>query len=507
MKYALGMGSGLIARIVPLLIAVVLAPSISRAQSSANAELAVARHLFRQGDFRGAAEAFRKIIESQPSPQAWAGLVKSLLKLDDVKSAEESSRQALEAFPQAALAHAVRGDVQFRRGLLNEAADEYQAALTLDPSCARAFLGQGKVDAVLARRARAKESIDKAHDLDPEDGDALYEWAIRQRYPGNVTALEKHLAEFRSDAESEGHERDYVALLKALAGREVWIQRPEVAYAELKLETMTAGPGMRTRGYGLRVSFNDRGSATLLVDTGASGVTITRKFAEKIGALKLSEQSLEGVGKGGAAHGYQAWVDKVVIGDIEFHDCFVHVSPQAVAGADGMIGTDVFEKFLVTLDFPARKLRLEPLPSPTASGDDSPAEAAGLVQAFVFGHLLLLPTQAGGKASGLFALDSGSNVSSISADLAKSLSQLRPLNTTVAGMSGGANSAYVADNVILEFAKTRRRDQRLITVDLRSVSKDLGAEVSGQIGFASLENTRLVIDYRDGRVGLVEKSK
>lgn len=491
-----------------MMIAVLLAaPALAQTSvPPAGDVLAAPRLLFRQGDFRGAAAAFRKIIEAQPSPEAYAGLVQSFLKLDDVKSAEDGARRALEAFPQSALAHATRGDVDFRRGLMTEAAQEYQAGLKIDPACARAWLGQGKMDAVLARRSRAKEAVAKAHELDPGDGDALYEWAIRQPYPANVAGLEKHLSEFRSDPESEGHERDYVELLKALAGRRVWILNPEVSRTELKLGSLVASPGLARRGYGLRVGFNDRASVTLLLDTGASGVTITRKFAEKIGARKLSEQAMEGVGKGRAAHGYQAWVDKVSIGDLQFHDCYVHVAPQDAAGVDGMIGADVFVKFLVTLDFPARKLRLDPPFSPAASEEDPPPEARSFSQAIGFGHLLLLRTQAGDKAAGLFVLDSGSNVSSISPELARQLSQMRPLNTTVTGMSGGVNSAYVAENVTLEFAGIRRRDQRLISVDLHSVSKDLGTEVSGQIGFSALENLRVVIDYRDGLVA-VESTK
>jgi tetratricopeptide (TPR) repeat protein len=489
---------------VLLLITVLVSPLV-RAQEPANADLAAARLQFRQGNFKDAAAAFRKIIEHDPTPQAWAGVVESLLKLDDVKSATESSQKSLEAFPQAALVHAARGDVEFRRGFMSKAGDEYQIALKLDPSCARAWLGQGKLDYVLARRTSAKEAVIKAHELDPEDGDAFYEWAIRQRYPGNVAALEKHMAEFRNDPEAEGHERDYLELLKALAGREVWILRPEVSRAELKLEPMFPGPGSPLRGYGLRVSFNDKASATLLLDTGASGVTISRKFAEKIGARKLSDQALEGIGKGSAVHGYHAWVDKVTIGALEFHDCYVKVAPQTVADADGLIGTDIFEKFLVTVDFSARKLRLEPLPPAAASGDDHPAQAQPFAQAMAFGHLLLLETRAGADASGLFALDSGSNTSTISSELGKGMRQMRPLNTRAAGMRGGANSSYIADDVTLEFAKTRRTGQRLITLDLHAISKDLGTELSGQIGFNTLQDGRVVINYRDGLVGFVEK--
>jgi tetratricopeptide (TPR) repeat protein len=499
------MRSSLVARFHAILLSLLVAPLLL-AQTPAPAPtpvaaLTAARQLLRQGDFRGAVAAFQKMTQSQPSPEAYAGLVQSFLKLDDVKRVDESSRQGLDAFPQSALANATRGDAYFRLGLIPEAESEYKSALKMDPTCARAWLGHGKVDAVLAKPAEARAAASKAHELDPDDGDALYEWAVRQPYPENVAGLEKHLSEFRSDPQLEVHERDYVELVKALAGKPVWILSPDVTTSELKLESMIAGPGLGKRGYGLRVRFNDGAEATLLVDTGASGMTITRKFAEKIGARKLADAALEGVGKGGAAHGYRAWVDKITIGGLQFHDCFVHVSPGAVADLDGTIGTDVFVKFLVTVDFLGRKLRLGALPAPSA-GDAGEV----LSQAFTFGHLLLLWTHAADNVAGLFVIDSGANLSTISPEPARQLGQMRSLNSRVTGMSGGVNSAFIADDVNLQFGKVRRQNQRIITVDLHSVSKNLGTEISGQIGFNTLENMRLVINYRDGLVGF-ETSK
>ncbi|HEY6308166.1 MAG TPA: aspartyl protease family protein [Candidatus Angelobacter sp.] len=513
-KYPVGMHFSFVGKFAFIVMALLPAPFLSAqtpAVAPAPAEaFAAARQLLQQGDFQGAAAAFQKMIESRPSPELYAGLVQSLLKLDDVKAADESSRKVVDTFPQSALAHATRGDAYFRRGMIPEAESEYDSALKLDQTCARAWLGRGKVDAVLARRSQAREAVNKAHELDPGDGDALYEWAIRRPYPENVAALERHLAEFRSDPQLESHERDYKELMKALAGRPVWILSPDVPRAELKLEPMIAGPGQGSRGFGLRVTFNDRAEATLLMDTGASGVTITRKFAEKIGARKLSDTSLEGVGKSGAAHGYHAWVDTIAIGGLKFHECFVHVTPGSVADLDGMIGTDVFVNFLVTVDFPKRKLRLDPLPEPSSGPEPSPsndarASAADFSQAFGFGHFLLLWTQAGDKVAGLFVVDSGSNLSSIAPEPARQLAQMRPLNATVTGMSGGVNSAFFADDLTLQFGKVRRKNQRIITVDLHSVSKNLGTEVSGQIGFNTLEDMRVVINYRDGLVGFGAK--
>jgi tetratricopeptide (TPR) repeat protein len=490
---------------LPVLLLILLALLLTAQTPAPVADdpLADARQLFHQGDFRGAATAFRKVIAAQPLPEAYSGLVRSLLKLDDVKAAEESSQKALAALPQSALVHAARGDVYFRRGMIPEAEDEYRAALKLDDQTARAWLGQGKVDSTLARRSKSKAAIAKAHELDPGDGDALYEWAIRQPYPENVAALEKHLTEFHNDPEEERHEREYKEFVKAIAGRKVWVPAREVERTEIKLEALTVGPGLARRGYGLRVRLNDRATVTLLLDTGSSGVIITRKLAEKIGASKLSEQGLEGVGKSGASVGYKAWVDKVVIGDLEFHDCFVQATPREIAQVDGTIGTDVFAKYLVNVDFPGRKLRLESLPP--ASGESRPADAESFTQAFNFGHFLLVPTDVGKKATGLFAIDSGSNANTISPELAKSVPAMRSFNVPMTGASGQINSAFVADDATLHFAGVRKTGERISTLDLSSVSKDLGTELSGQIGFSAMEEMKVLINYRDGVVKFVAK--
>ena len=486
------------------LLLVVLAP-LSLAQNSPvkdDGALAEARHLFRQADFRAAADAYRKIVDAKPSAEAYAGLVRSLLKADDVKTAEESSQKALAAFPESAIIHAVRGDVYYRRGLVPQADDEYKAALKLDDKCARAWLGQGKVDAVYVRRSQSKTAIAKAHDLDPDDSDAFYEWAIRLPYPENVAALERHLAEFHNDPEEERHEREYKDFVKALAGRRTWIPAREVERTEMKMEALTVGAHFVLRGYGIRARLNDRATVTLLVDTGSSGITITRKLAEKIGASKLAEQALEGVGKSGPAVGYKAWVDKVVIGDLEFHDCFVQATPREIAEVDGIIGMDVFSQYLVTLDLPARKLRLEPMPA--RSNDGEPAHSEAFSQAFSIGHFLLLPAEVGKKASGLFVIDSGSNANTVSPELARSIPEMRAFNSPMSGASGVVNSAFIADDAMLRFAKISRND-RISTLDLHSVSKDLGIEVSGQIGFSAMQDMKLTIDYRDGLVRFVGK--
>ncbi|HSM86860.1 MAG TPA: aspartyl protease family protein [Candidatus Limnocylindrales bacterium] len=450
--------------------------------------------LFNQGHFREAAAAYQRMAEGKTSsPEAYAGAVQSLLKLDDVDAAKQESAKGLQAFPQSAVVLAAGGDVEFRRGRIQEAAEQYRAALKLDEKCARAWLGLGRIYAADSDRNQARQAFARAHELAPDDGDALYYWALGLPYPQNVASLQKHFSEFRDNAEKEMHEHEYIQFLQALGGRRVWIPARRIERTEIKLHPVISRVQDGPRAFSLQVRLNEHVSANVMLDTGASGLTISRKMAEKAGVTKLSDHSLEGVGNGGPARGYEAWADKVVIGELEFHDCQVHVSPRDSPDYDGLIGTDVFEDYLVTVDFPAHKLRLEPMP---AAGSQS----GSFTRFYRFGHILLLPTSVGSSAHGLFAMDTGSAANSISPALARQVSALHDSDVPVNGISGSVKNVFTADHVMLQFSRFRQPHENIITFDVHGLSKDLGTEVSGFIGFATLKKMKVQIDYRDGLV-------
>jgi tetratricopeptide (TPR) repeat protein len=470
----------------------------SRASTQAS-QLKPAQALIKAGKFKDAAELLRRTITQQPAPEAYAGLVTSLLKLDDVSGADEASSMGLRAYPQSANTVTARADVRFRNGAITEAQALYQSALQVDGKSARAWLGMGRVESALSHASKAKEAFARAHELDPDDGDALYYWSVRQPYPENVNGLEKHMAEFHDDAERERHEREYIAFLKALAGRKVWTLAREVDQSDIHLQPVITRLQDGPRAYALSVRLNDRTAANVMLDTGASGLTISRKLAEKAGVRKLSEHSLEGVGSAGAAMGYEAWLDKVVIGDFEFHDCHVHVSPNMNADYDGLMGTDIFEQYFVTVDFPERRLHLSK-PKNLQRTQIQGSDHSDPLQFFRVGHILLMPTSVGDTAQGLFALDTGSSTNTISPALARQVSIVRDSNVPVNGMSGRVKNVYSADRTTLQFGRFQQPHENIVTFDVHELSKDLGVEVSGFIGFATLKKMKLMIDYQNGLV-------
>ena len=117
------------------------------------------------------------------------------------------------------------------------------------------------------------------------------------------------------------------------------------------------------RGFGLDVKLNDH-NARLQIDTGAGGLLISRSVANGAGLKAFSQNEIGGIGDEGLKAGYTAYVDTIRIGNLEFQNCAVEVMDKRnfPGDIDGLIGMDVFSHFLVTLDYPMRKLLLGPLP-------------------------------------------------------------------------------------------------------------------------------------------------
>jgi predicted aspartyl protease len=111
------------------------------------------------------------------------------------------------------------------------------------------------------------------------------------------------------------------------------------------------------------VKLNNHASR-LQIDTGAGGLLVSRSVARHAGLIPFSHEEVGGIGDEGDRPSFTAYADSIRIGNLEFQDCAVEVMDgrNAMEDEDGLIGMDVFSDFLVTLDYPMRKLLLGPLP-------------------------------------------------------------------------------------------------------------------------------------------------
>jgi tetratricopeptide (TPR) repeat protein/predicted aspartyl protease len=494
------------------------APASSTTTAAAN-PLIDAQALMTKRQFTEAAAAFQAILAKNPaSPEAHTGLIRSLLRGRKLDEAEEAGKKALAAVPSSAMVHAAVGDVAFRAGRFADTEAEYRAALKLDANSARAQFGMGRMLQMVSMNKRAKETFAKAHQLDPDDEQIFEYWLETLPYAEQLAAVKKDAGDHPSEREA-----NRIKYLSALVEKKSWILTSGIKPTEVNVmpygKELTGvndinrnGPMNISKGYGLQVKFNDRASAVLLLDTGASGVTIGRKLAEKVGVVKIADSRIGGIGDEGLILSYEAWVDKITIGGVEFRNCVVTVSSKNnVADEAGLIGTDVFEKFLVTLDFRERKMLLAPLPkNPNAASDDDPAQdryIAPEMQSFTkfyrFGHDIVVPVVVNDKAMGNFILDTGADLNTMSPKLAAQVTKASADGDyQMKGVSGKVQQVLTGQKAILQFAKMRIESHDLPVFSTDNISASEGTEIAGFIGIRTLVQMKMTIDYRDGLVNL-----
>jgi len=269
---------------------------------------------------------------------------------------------------------------------------------------------------------------------------------------------------------------------------------------------------------GLKVKINNV-SASLLLDTGAGGITVNSRIAEKAGVQKLAEHQIGGIGDAGASHGYEGFAENIQIGDLQFQNCYIDVvDKKSSLGEDGLIGADVFEHYLVEINFPDAKFVLSELPKhpdeaqEAATLDSDPAavhppvdryiapEMKSYDQVFRFGHMLLIPTSVNQKPFRNFLIDTGAFDNMITPDAARESTKLySDSDVEIKGLSGKVKKVYETGDVWLFFGSFKEK-KSLIAFDLSNISDSVGTEVSGSLGFGMLYLLDIKIDYRDGLI-------
>jgi len=486
--------------------------------------LAEALQLYRRGKYEAAIEQYNSIIKANgeaTTASAYAGLARVYLKQKKPTDAYTAAAKAVELAPNLATAHSALGEVYFRQGKLAEAQTEFLKPLRANNQDPRSYFGLNHLSLVTSNYKKAKDFIDQAHKLDPADPEIRRAWLNTLSFKERLKALQEYLA---GESNEDEHDRQNLEhMLVVMQDEESKPSRGcrlknKVTATQTKLELLMRD-ATHLRGYGLDVKVNGT-SSKLLLDTGAGGILINSKIAEKAGVKPIVEHDVGGIGSQGRAGGYVGYADTVTIGELEFENCYVEVvEKKSSLGEDGLIGADVFSHYLVDINLPDAKFKLtELLPIP-----DQPTEEAALesrksanfrlhdryiapemksyLQIFRFGHCLLIPTAVNELPYKLFMIDTGAFDNMITPEAGREASKLySDPNMRVKGLSGAVKEVYRADNVTLTFGHFQQKKQGLVAFDLTNISNGLGTEVSGTLGFAMLRLLDIKIDYRDGLV-------
>jgi tetratricopeptide (TPR) repeat protein len=480
-------------------------------------------------DFAKAIELYRA-ESAKPGPDAGrthAAMIRAMLRADKIKDADVEAQTWVATAPNDVWAQVALEEVQWREGKPTEAIETIQKAAKIDRCNAQVHADFAQVQRMSGRRATASKELALARRLDPIDAEFEYAWMTLQ--PRSVQLAEV-TASLQHASSLDDKER------KSLERRKDSLSQPSSGLCTLpNADASTSIPyhGIREDPdspvvWGLDVAFDGK-TRRLEIDTGASGLTITKASAAALHLEPDEHFMMGGIGDESAVDTYVAKVHSIKIGSLVFQDCDVYVlnkMGEALGATDGLIGGDVFSHFLLTLDFPGQNLKLDPLPKipNTADGPltletgvqtDQPVRdryvdpsMASWTKFYRSGHDILLLVGLNSGPPHLFIMDTGAGLNSISPEAAREVGKVfKGSNVTVSGIQGEVKQTYTTGPIKLQFGHVVFPASGLIAMDTSKFGKGPGVEVSGFIGAPILHELTVSIDYRDNLVNFVYDPK
>ena len=468
---------------------------------------------------------------------ATVGLVEALLREQKVADADEAVRSALEALepaksvpanaPKLAAFLTLRGEVVLREGQPWDVEKLVLESYKLDPCNPRTRLLFARFAEVNSRYATARQQIQLAHQFDPSDPEIRLAWIQTLPLQQRITEMQDYLAAPNgNDAQANGQLHADLDRWIKQAGQPRTCKLTSAATAADIPFIKLIGYAGHTRASGLEIGLNSN-AARVQLGTGDGGLSVYRPAAERAGLKRLTP-SQPGPYPG-AKPSYTAYADSIKIGALEFHDCTLKVIDASSPDddGDGMVGIDLFSDFLLTVDYPMRKLQLAPLPArpqqpaafiPSLHTDQSEdpevasaqptdrfiaPEMKDYAQIYRVSKSLILPAaltgdrvkDASAAAIKLFILNLGAPETNVSFGVAMDVSKVHEENARF-----GPGKIKVADEITYNFAHMSQKVNGVITTDTSGISRSTGMEISGFFGANTFQLLTMHIDYRDGLV-------
>ncbi len=484
--------------------AVGASPDVVGSLSDARKELFAAR-------YPGAIELYRKVLIEDPSQgEAYYGLVRAFIGERRAKDAYAAATEGIAKAPQSAATQSAAGMAEYRRGNLEQSEHHYLNALKLDPNYPGALRGMAMLYSAISRFKSSRDLMAKAYLLLPEDPALALYHAGTLSGAELIPALEKVLAMYDPESREARSLRARVASDKTLAGRHLRRLTSPYQDAEMKLIRLYDSAN-HPRGLGVKVRFNNRQTATLLLNTSGSGFSLSPAMAEKAGLELLTDLTTEmnGIGSQAPPDTFHYVAAQIQIGSVEFADYPVSVYRTArTADFDGYIGLGTFQRFLITVDFPGAVMRLAARPKEELAAPDEPVDARALApgfqRVFRFGSDLTTQTSVNKEKARLFLIDSAAATNLIDSDFAREASLTTDSRTPISGAQGAART-LIAKGVWLSFGGFHQDNPAMYSVSLQGLSDSIGVALGGALGMPVLSYLTLTIDYRNGSVHFAQK--
>jgi tetratricopeptide (TPR) repeat protein len=457
-----------------------------------------ARVAYSESHYSRAEDLYGQELNQHPGDlQLSAEMVKTLLAEGEISRASSQVDKMLAGDPHSAISLTALAELQLRKGEPWLALETLKAAKAADPCYARIHLIRSRALRIDSMYASERAEIQSAYDIDPTDPDIRHAWLSIVSPAQEIKGIDEGLATMKDlDAETRKKAQETMRSMLPLLTENSQTCKvlPGVESATLPLLPLYLDP-KHVDGYRLEVQL-PQSKVKLQVDTAASGIYITRALAEQNG-LQTGLNDPQGT----------VHADSVHIGPLEFRDCTIGVSETPFAGkADGFIGTDIFDSYLITLNQPQAKLVLGPLPRQAGvmAGDRFPApELHDFTPVYHRQQYLLVPVMLNGKTRRLFMLDTGIRFSTMTSEVAHSVSTTKVNFTNSVQTVSGSTLQVYRDSFNMQIADLALNHQsHILEFDPSAIDQHAGIQIAGMLGFDMLHSLILHLDYRDGLVKL-----
>lgn len=455
---------------------------------------------YTQGKYDAAESLYMQALTQHPHDQALsAALVHTLLHEGKVGDGAAQANKALVDDPHSVAALTSLAEVQYRKGQPWLAMETLDTAIKVDSCYARAHWMRSRILRIDSMYASERKELQTAFDLDPTDPDIKRAWLEVGLPAKDIDNITKELATM-NNVDADLREK---AIASANAMMRQVTENSQTCTSSPITEAVTL-PLIPTRqdakhidGYQLEVQF-PQGRARLTVDTAASGFYISRALADANRLQRAAGDPPDTVR-----------VASVHVGPLEFRDCMVGVSDTLFPDkADGFIGSDIFAPYLITLNYPAAKLELAPLPPlPNQQGSVLPGDRytapgmPGYSPVYHRQQYLLVPATLNKKERRLFVLDSGMRLSTMTPEVAHSISPTKVNFTNPMPTVGGGTVQIYRDSFDYQFADLSVNAlSHILEFDPAAIDENAGFQIAGMIGFDVLHSLAIHLDYRDGLV-------
>jgi tetratricopeptide (TPR) repeat protein len=433
-------------------------------------------------------------------------LTRILLIEDEFDEAKAQIQNALKLAPTNAEALALYGHSLFREGSFALAEAQYQKSLHLDSKQAGAHLGLGRVYLTRQQPEQSVKSFQQAIHLAPQEEDNYFfaseAYGATKDFAKQVESLEKYLdLKPKFNDERAQNAKALLTFFRHLKdGPVAAITDTERPY-EIPFQPF----------FGLMIvegHVNGQGPFRFLVDSGATSTVLSNALFDSLKIPILSTAVVSCIGGTGRTGTKLAKVEKLRIGELEISNLPISSFDNSIFAEliDGVLSTADLADFLITLDYPDRRILLAPRPSNPVPKKTNELFASKVEIPFrILGNLILAPISINQQSAQSFLFDTGAVTSTLSKRQAGFLgirdnTPNASVDIQFAGACGVTQSVLSVDRVNLSLETLKVQYAKILAVELKEISKELRTEVSGILGGDFYSQRKVTIDYRNARL-------